>query len=46
MPSSMLSGKFPKGFLESHPAAASVFEMDITRVPVNQHGCDVTNKSK
>ena len=46
MSSSMLSGEFLLGFLESYPAAASVFELDGTMVFVNQRGCDFTNKSK
>jgi len=46
MSSSMLSGEFLLGFLESYPAAASVFELDGTMVFVNQRGCDFANKSK
>lgn len=46
MSSPILSGKFLKGFLESYPAAAAVFEPDGTMVFVNQRGCDFTNKSK
>jgi PAS domain S-box-containing protein/excisionase family DNA binding protein len=46
MSSSILSGKFLQGFLESYPAAVAVFEPDGTMVFVNQRGCDFTNKSK
>ncbi len=42
----MLSSEFLQGFLESYPAAASVFELDGTMVFVNQRGCDFANKSK
>lgn len=46
MSSSMLSREFFIGFLESYPAAASVFELDGTMVFVNQRGCAFANKSK
>ena len=46
MPSSVLSSKFLLGFLESYPAAISVFKLDGTIVFVNQQGCDLTNKSR
>jgi excisionase family DNA binding protein/PAS domain S-box-containing protein len=46
MSSSMLSGEFLLGFLESYPAATSVFELDGTMVFVNQRGCDFATKSK
>jgi PAS domain S-box-containing protein/excisionase family DNA binding protein len=46
MSSSILTGNFLQGFLESYPAAVAVFEPDGTMVFVNQRGCDFTNKSK
>lgn len=46
MSSSMLSNEFLLSFLESYPAAASVFELDGTMVFVNQRGCAFANKSK
>ena len=46
MSSSMLSGEFLQGFLESYPAAVALFELDGTMVFVNQRGCDFTNKSR
>jgi excisionase family DNA binding protein/PAS domain S-box-containing protein len=46
MSSSILSGKFLLGFLESYPAAVSVFQPDGTMVFVNQHGCELLKKSK
>jgi PAS domain S-box-containing protein len=46
MPSSILSGKFLLGFLESYPAAVSVFKPDGTMVFVNQNGCELLKKSK
>jgi len=46
MSSSMLSREFFTCFLESYPAAASVFELDGTMVFVNQRGCAFANKSR
>jgi excisionase family DNA binding protein/PAS domain S-box-containing protein len=46
MSSSILSGKFLLGFLESYPAAVSVFQPDGTMVFVNQQGCELLKKSK
>jgi PAS domain S-box-containing protein/excisionase family DNA binding protein len=46
MPSPILNGEFFLSFLETYPAAVSVFEPDGTMVFVNQRGCDFTNKSK
>ncbi len=46
MPSLTLTADFLLGFLESYPAAVSVFELDGTMVFVNQHGCKLLKKSK
>jgi excisionase family DNA binding protein/PAS domain S-box-containing protein len=46
MSSPILNGEFFLSFLETYPAAVSVFEPDGTMVFVNQRGCDFTNKSK
>ena len=46
MSSSALTVDFLQAFLESYPAAASVFELDGTMVFVNEHGCDFIGKSK
>jgi excisionase family DNA binding protein/PAS domain S-box-containing protein len=46
MTSSDLTAEFLLGFLESYPAALSVFELDGTMVYVNEHGCDLLKKSK
>lgn len=46
MPTSSLNSEFLLGFLESYPAALSVFELDGTMVYVNEHGCDLLKKSK
>jgi len=46
MSSPILNGEFFLGFLETYPAAVSVFEPDGTMVFVNQRGCEFTNKSK
>jgi PAS domain S-box-containing protein len=42
----MLTSDFLLGFLESYPAAVSVFRLDGTMVFVNQQGCDLTKKPK
>ncbi len=46
MPSSTLTVDFLLGFLESYPAALSVFDLDGRMVFVNEHGCDLMKKSK
>lgn len=46
MSSSILSGDFLLGFLESYPAAVSVFNLDGTMVFVNQNGCELLKKPK
>jgi len=44
MSSSVLTKEFLVGFLESYPAAISVFDLDGTIVYVNRQGCDLTNR--
>jgi excisionase family DNA binding protein/PAS domain S-box-containing protein len=46
MTSSKLTRDFLIGFLESYPAAVSVFELDGTMVYVNAHGCDLLQKPR
>ena len=46
MPSSTLTTEFLLGFLESYPAAVSVFDPDGRMVFVNDHGCGLLKKSK
>jgi excisionase family DNA binding protein/PAS domain S-box-containing protein len=46
MSSSTLTTEFLLGFLESYPAAVSVFDLDGRMVFVNEHGCDLFKKSK
>ena len=46
MSSTVLTGEFLLAFLESYPAALSVFELDGTIIFVNKHGCDLLKKSK
>jgi PAS domain S-box-containing protein/excisionase family DNA binding protein len=46
MSSSILSEEFIVGFLESYPAAVSVFELDGTIVFANEQCCKYLNKSK
>ncbi len=46
MTSSTLTSEFLLGFLESYPAAVSVFELDGTMIYVNDHGCGLLKKSK
>jgi excisionase family DNA binding protein/PAS domain S-box-containing protein len=46
MASSILTSKFLLGFLESYPAAVSVFKLDGTMVFVNKNGCELLKKSK
>jgi len=46
MSSSILSEEFIVGFLESYPAALSVFELDGTIVFANERCCNYVNKSK
>ena len=43
---SIVTSEFMLSFLENYPAAVAVFEPDGTMVFVNQHGCDLTRKSK
>jgi len=46
MTSSTLTSEFLLGFLESYPAAVSVFELDGTMIYVNDRGCGLLKKSK
>ena len=46
MSSSILSEEFILGFLESYPAAVSVFELDGTIVFANEQCCNYLGKSK
>ncbi len=46
MPHRALTAEFLLGFLESYPAAVSVFELDGTMIYVNGHGCDLLRTSK
>lgn len=46
MSSSILSEEFILGFLESYPAAVSVFELDGTIVFANEQCCNYLSKSK
>ena len=45
MLSSMLNLEFLLGFLESYPAAVTVFEVDGKIIFVNKRGCDIIKKS-
>lgn len=46
MTSTMLNAEFLLGFLESYPAAISVFELDGTMTYVNGHGSDLLQKPR
>jgi excisionase family DNA binding protein/PAS domain S-box-containing protein len=46
MPHRALTAEFLLGFLESYPAAVSVFELDGTMIHVNGHGCDLLRTTK
>jgi len=46
MPHHALTSEFLVGFLESYPAAMTVFELDGTMIYVNGHGCDLLRTTK
>ena len=46
MPHRALTSEFLVGFLESYPAAMTVFQLDGTMIYVNGHGCDLLRTTK